>query len=150
MDVVNSFSFEVGPGETFSLVVWHRSVEAATATIREVELADADPRLEVVGSGISPVGLDAPRIAGFPPGPLLPVDGTVVTVDPADPSTDLNIVFGLRSDATGQQLDVRGVWMTYEVNGQRYRTRVPWLVSVCITPVESCSAQDPAAYQSVE
>lgn len=147
VDVVNSFSFAVDPGETFSLVVWHRSEEPATATLRAVELIDADPRLQVMGSGISPVGLDAPRIAQFPPGPLMPVEGTVVTVDPTDPRTDLTIVFGLRADATGEQLDTRGVWLTYEVDGQRYRALVPWLVSVCVKPADQCSAQDPAEYE---
>ena len=67
IQTVNSFSFEVDPGETISLVVWHRSVEPATVTLRAVELADADPRLQVVGSGISPVQLDAPRSARFRP-----------------------------------------------------------------------------------
>jgi hypothetical protein len=147
VEVVNSFSFVVQAGNTFSLVVWHRSQEPVTATLRAVELIDADPRLQVVGSGISRVGLDAPRIAQFPPGPLIPVEGTVVTVDPTDPSTDLTIVIGLRAEAQGEQLHARGVWLTYEVDGQPYRARVPWLVTVCVDPVESCSAQNPGDYE---
>ena len=149
VEVVNSYGFPVQPGQTFSFVVWHRSEKAATATLRAVELVDADPRLEVVGSGISSAELQAPFVGQFPPGPLMPIDGIRVTTDPDDPSTDITIVLGLRANAEAGRLAARGLWLTYEVDGRLFRARLPWLLQVCIEPVEtSCDAQDPSEYES--
>jgi hypothetical protein len=146
--VVNSFGFPVERGQPFSFVIRHRSQEPATAVLRAVELGNSDVGLELVGIGVGTVELFEPFVAQYPPAALLPIDGTVVTVDPTtDPPADLTVVLGLRADATTGELNVREIWLTYEVEGELFRARLPWLLRVCIEPFRGpCTAQPASEY----
>jgi hypothetical protein len=149
VEVVNSFGFPVEGGQPFSFVIRYRSQQPATAVLRSVELGSADAGLELIGAGIGNGELFKPFVPRYPPAPLQPLEGAVVTLDPtAQPAEDLIIVLGLRADATSGKLDAREIWLNYEVDGQHFRARVPWLLRVCIEPHPgACKSQPASEYQ---
>lgn len=144
---VNSFGFPVERGQLFSFVFWHRSEVAVTATLRGVSLLDPDPGLELVDSGITLEELQDPFYSSFPPAALTSLAGAMVTIVPGDPSSDVTFVLGLRATGNLEALAARGVWLDYEVGGQRYRAALPWLLRVCIEPVaRPCQSQEPSQF----
>jgi hypothetical protein len=141
-DLVQSFGTYAEDGSTLSLVVELRGEVPVVATLRSVTLADPDKGLSIVGSGILDTAFSGYVVKSFPPGPMTPVAGTVVTTKPGDPSGDVFIVLGIKTDLAGHPQSMRGVWLDYSVDGVIHRALLPWLLRVCPEPgSDACEFQ---------
>jgi hypothetical protein len=133
---VNSFGLPADDGSTVSLVVELRGEHQTTAKLREVSLASPDPGLALVGDGILVNGYPGTYIeTAFPLGPLAPLAGATISTDPADHTRDVFLNLGIRVSFASSRLSVRGVWLDYDADGASYRALLPWLLTLCETPV---------------
>jgi hypothetical protein len=132
-------------GATMAFVVEYRGEQAVTATLDAISLANADPGLDVVETGILMDGYPFLYVSrSFPVGRMKPVAGTVITTAPGDPAGDTFFALGIRTNLkTGPQA-ARGVWLDYHIDSARYRAVLPWLLSVCPTPITAPCAGLPA------
>jgi hypothetical protein len=145
---VNSFGVWADDGSTLSLVVEYRGEHEVTATLRSVSLANADSGLTMVGTGILTSNFSGYTLKTFPPGSLKPIDGTVITTRPDDPSGDVFLVLGIKANLRAGPQFARGVWLDYEVGGQTHRALLPWLLTVCRNPVAGvCVGQDGSTFE---
>jgi hypothetical protein len=130
-DVVDSFGLPADDGSTISLVVEFRGETEAVATLRSVSLADPDAGLTLVGTGILTGPFEGYVLSSYPPGPLRPVEGTVIATKPGDRSGDIFFVLGIRTDLHEGSQSARGVWLDYTVDGVAHRALLPTLLTVC-------------------
>lgn len=145
---VESFGTTVDDGTTISFVVEYRGETPVTATLESASLVDPDPGLAVTSSSILKSSFQGYVIKSFPPGDLVPLEGTTYTTSPGDPAGDLFIVLGIKADLAGSNRSAHGVWLDYHVDGVHYRALLPWLLTVCPAPGTSpCPNQDPASFE---
>lgn len=141
-DVIDSFGMPAKDGSTISLVVEFRGETEVVATLRSVSLAEPDDGLTLVGSGILTGPFEGYVLSTFPPGPIQPVAGTVITTKPGDRSGDIFFVLGIKADLRQGPQSARGVWLDYSVESVDYRALLPTLLTVCPEPTSrSCEAQ---------
>ena len=146
-ELVQSFGTTVEDGSTLSFVVELRGEVPVVATLDSVSLADADAGLTLTDSGIQTSGFTGYVVKSFPPGDLEPVAGTEVTTRPGDPSGDVFIALGIKTDLSRGRQSAHGVWLDYTAHGVRYRALLPWLLTVCPGPgTEPCPNQAPDSF----
>jgi hypothetical protein len=147
-DLVQSFGTYAQDGSTLSLIIELRSDANAAARLDAVSLANADGGLILVGTGILTGPFEAYVVKSYPPGPMGPVAGTEITATPGDPSGDVFIVLGIKTDLRNGRQSARGVWLDYSVAGTPHRALLPWLLSVCPEPgTDPCPNQSPASFE---
>ena len=141
-DVVISNGMWGADGALISFVVGLRAEEPVTATLDAIALASPDPGLVLEAAGILVNGYPGTDVAPFfPLGPLEPLEGKTITTTPGDPAGDLFFNLGIRLDSDESPQSVRGVWLDYHVGATNHRALIPWLLTVCPTPITGiCTA----------